>query len=193
MFSVPTYIVLDLPSAIGADVISLRSCFDAYEATLPPEITVAGSSGIGTIAEGQNPDRVFETLDHIGQKHLPFVSSFVSIERFPGTYIFWLKPRDRKPFDALQCSLLEAGIRFISNPFPFNPHCTISANDLLTNAQINDLLNTPIPKQEFLLSKLCAYQLIDGRASLLRAFSFSGASPNPSFNPDWRDKAAPAG
>ena len=180
MFSTPTYIVLDLPSTVGADVASLRSRFDAYEANLPPEITIAGSSGIGAIAEHQDPERLFETLEHIGQKHLPFVTSFVSIERFPGTHIFWLKPRNREPFDALQRSLLEAGIEFLGNPFPFNPHCTISANDLLTNTQINDLLNAPIPRQEFLLSEIGIYQLVDGHASLLRTFSFSGANPNPS-------------
>ena len=178
MFSTPTYIVLDLPSTVAADVTSLRSRFDAYEAKLPPEITVAGSSGIGTIEEHQDPERVFEALEHIGQDHLPFVSSFVSLERFSGTNIFWLKPRDREPFDRLQRSMLEAGIKFLSNPFPFNPHCTISANDLLTSAQISDLLNAPFPRKEFLLSKLCAYQLIDGRASLLRSFSFPSASSN---------------
>jgi len=181
MFTTPSYIVLDLPSAVGAEVISLRSRFDAYAATLPPEITVAGSSGIGTIAEGQSSDRVFKILEHIAQKHLPFVTSFLSIERFAGTYIFWLKPHDRKPFDALQRSLLEAGIKFLSHPFPFNPHCTISMNDQLTQAQINTLLNTPIPKQEFLLSKLSVYQLMEGRASLLHTFSFSGSSASSSL------------
>jgi 2'-5' RNA ligase len=180
MFSVPTYIVLDLPAAIGAEVVSFRARFDAYTAALPPEITVAGSSGIGTLAEGQDPECVFKALERIAQAHLPFASSFVSIERFPGTHIFWLKPRERKPFDDLQASLLEVGILFLGNPFPFNPHCTISSNDLLTAAQINDLLNTTVPRQEFLLSRLCVYHLIDGRASLLREFSFLGGPRNAS-------------
>lgn len=171
MFSNPTYIVLDLPSNVRADVIALRSRFDAYTAALPAEITIAGSSGIGTIAAGEDPERVFKALEQIALKNLPFSSAFVSIERFPGTHVFWLKPQDRKPFDNLQESLREAGIRFLGNPFPFNPHCTISAKPQLTAEQINDLLNMPIPGQAFLLSTLCVYQLIEGRASLLRSFA----------------------
>lgn len=176
MFTAPSYIVLDLPAAQGAELISIRSRFDAYTASLPPEITVAGSSGIGTIAADQNADQIFEIVECVGQEHLPFVTSFVSIERFSGTYVFWLKPKDRNPFDALQRSLLEGGIKFLSHPFLFNPHCTISTNHLLTQTQINNLLNTPFPKQEFFLSTLSVYQLVEGRASLLRTFSFSGSN-----------------
>jgi hypothetical protein len=110
VFTAPTYIVLDLPPAVGAEVIALRSRYDAFEAQLPPEITVAGSSGVGVLAEQQDAEHVFQAIQHVGQQHLPFVSAFVSMER--------------------------------------------------------------IPRQEFVLAKLGVYQLVEGRASLLRSFSF---------------------
>lgn len=177
MFTTPTYIVLDLPFPVSACVTALRSRFDAFEAQLPPEITIAGSSGVGVLAENQDAEQVFKAIQRVGQMHLPFISAFVSMERFPSVPIFWLKPRDRAPFDALQSALVAAGIRFCANPFPFNPHCTISATVELTDLQESELLSTPIPEQEFVLAELCVYQLTDGRACLLRSFVFPGAIP----------------
>jgi 2'-5' RNA ligase len=172
VFSVPAYIVLDLPPAVSAEVIALRSRYDAFEAQLPPEITIAGSSGVGVLAEHQDAEYVFQAIQRVGQQHLPFVSAFVSTERFPGVPVFWLKPRDRAPFEALQRALVAAGIRFGVNPFPFNPHCTISSTVKLTESQEHELLNASIPRQEFVLAKLSVYQLVEGRASLLQSFSF---------------------
>ena len=172
MFTTPTYIVLDLPLPVSASVTALRSRFDAFEAQLPPEITIAGSSGVGVLAENQDAEHVFHAIQRVGRVHLPLISAFVSMERFPGVPIFWLKPRDRAPFDALQGALVEAGIKFCANTFPFNPHCTISATVELTDSQKGELLNIPIPRQEFVLANLCVYQLVEGRACLLRSFSF---------------------
>lgn len=176
MFTLPTYLVLDLPSEIAQEVRVLRSLYDPFEAQLPPEITIAGSSGIGTIAASQNADEVFRAVEEVGNKLLPFTSAFVSVEQFPGVQIFWLKPRDRAPFDALQRGLLDAGIQFNSNPFPFNPHCTISATVELSMSQERELRSMKVPIREFALVKLCAYQLIDGRAVLLRSFAFGDQS-----------------
>ena len=173
MFSAPTYIVLDLPPTVGTEILALRSRYDAFEARLPPEITIAGSSGIGVLNNNQDPEHVFQAIQRVGREHLPFVSVFVSMERFAGVQIFWLKPRDREPFDALQSALVAAGVKFASNPFPFNPHCTISATTELTESQENELLSTAIPRQEFVLAKMCVYRLVEGRASLLRSFTFS--------------------
>lgn len=172
MFSAPTYIVLDLPPAVADKVTALRQRFDTFEAGLPPEITIAGSSGLGPLAASQDPTMVFAALERVGRKHLPFATSFVSVERFPGVPIFWLKPRQREPFDALQSARLAEGVLFESSPFPFNPHCTISATVDLTVEQEIELLNMTIPTQAFELTTLDVYQLIEDRAVLLRSFSF---------------------
>lgn len=172
MFSAPTYIVLELPSGVGFKVSELRARYDQDTARLPSEITIAGSSGLGTLSADQNPEEAIEVIQGIARQHLPFYSAFVSMERFPGTQIFWLKPRERDPFDALQRALVAAGLRFNPNPFPFNPHCTISAKSSLSEVQAQELLTLTIPSDEFLLTELCLYQLIQGRAQRLRSFDF---------------------
>ena len=172
MFSAPTYIVLELPQGVGATVSALRSRYDAHTASLPAEITIAGSSGIGTLSVNQDAEEVIKAIQHVGKRLLPFPTAFVSLERFPDTQIFWLKPRDRKPFDAFQNALVEAGLLFNPNPFPFNPHCTISARAALEKSQEDELLAAHIPTEEFVLAKLCLYKSVQGRASLLRSFDF---------------------
>jgi len=172
MFSVPTYIVLNLPPAIGGEVVELRKRFDAYEANLPPEITIAGSSGVGVLGANQTAEVVFEAIERVGKKHLPFLTSFVSMDRFPGVQIFWLRPKDREPFDALQSALVAEGIQFERSPFPFNPHCTISATVELTDMQERELLSMVIPTQEFVMNTLGVFQLVEGQAILMRSFCF---------------------
>ena len=173
MFATPTYIVLELPTPVATEVLSLRRRYDENATRLPAEITIVGSSGVGTLAPEQDPDFVFNAIQRVGQRQLPFVSAFASMERFPGVQVFWLKPRDRAPFDTLQRSLIAEGLAFNPNPFSFNPHCTISATVQLSPQQEIELLASEVPMQEFTLSRLSVYQLAEGRATLVRSFEFA--------------------
>lgn len=170
VFSVPTYIVFDLPQPVCAEVLEMRQRFDLHQASLPPEITVAGSSGVGTVAQGQDPLTVFRAIEAVARRHLPFTCSFESMRRFPGVPVFWLCPRDRAPFDALHRALLESVIKFDANPFPFNPHCTISSTVELSKHQEAELLASPVPQMEFLLDELRVYQVAGGQARILQSF-----------------------
>jgi 2'-5' RNA ligase len=170
VFSVPTYIVLDLPQPVCAEVLEMRQRFDLYQAGLPPEITVAGSSGVGTVSQGQDSLTVFRAIEAVARRHRPFTCSFESMRRFPGVPVFWLCPRDRAPFDALHRALLESGIKFDASPFPFNPHCTISSTVKLSKHQEAELLASPVPQMEFLLDELRVYQVTGGQARIRQSF-----------------------
>ena len=173
-FSAPTYIVLDLPQPARTEVLELRQRFDLYQASLPPEITVAGSSGVGTVAQGQDALHVFRAVEAVARRHRAFACTFESMRRFPGVPVFWLSPRDRAPFDALHRALLDSGIKFDTSPFPFNPHCTISSSNELSKRQETELLSSPVPQMEFLLEELRVYQVAGGQAHLLQSFSLGG-------------------
>lgn len=170
MFKAPTYIVLDLPPPIREWVSAVRSKFDAYQAQLPPEITVAGSSGIGVLSENQESEFVFRAVEKVASEFLPIHTAFVSIERFPKVPIFWLKPRAREPFDLLHKALTAADIKFCSNPFPFNPHCTLSSTVQHCDERVSELLELSVSRKSFVLATLSIYQLVDNRAILLRSF-----------------------
>lgn len=173
-FSAPTYIVLDLPQPACAAVLELRQRFDRYQASLPPEITVAGSSGVGTVAQGQDALHVFRAVEAVARRQPPFACSFDSMRRFPGVPVFWLSPRDRAPFDALHRALLDSGIQFDASHFPFNPHCTISSTTELSKHQETELLTSPVPQMEFFLDELRVYQVAGGQAHLLQSFALGG-------------------
>src|SRR6185369_3658516 len=173
MFATPTFIVLDIPAPVAAEVIALRTRYDENMAHLPAEITIVGSSGVGTVASHQDPEALFRAIQRVGQRHMPFISAFVSMERFPGVQVFWLKPRDRAPFDGFQRSLVAEGLAFNPDPFKFTPHCTVSATVQLSPRQETELLASNVPMMEFTLSRLSVYQLSEGRASLLKSFTFA--------------------
>ena len=174
MFKAPTYIVLDLPSPIKEWGSAVRSKFDAYQAQLPPEITVAGSSGIGVLSKNQEADVVFRAVEKVAMEFLPIHTAFVSIERFPSVPVFWLKPMDRVPFDMLHRALPAAGIKFIPSPFPFNPHCTLSSTVEHNDEEVRELLELSVPKKSFVLETLNMYQLVENRAIMLRSFPLGG-------------------
>ncbi|WP_019392398.1 hypothetical protein [Priestia filamentosa] len=70
-FKHDTYVVLDLPKEISEQVRKIRYRFkDRFYTALPPEITVAGSSGGGVLQNNQEPDQVFKILDDIATKIL---------------------------------------------------------------------------------------------------------------------------
>ena len=70
LFSLPTYLVLELPSAVAADVIALRARFDGKMACLPAEITIAGSSGVGVLEENQEAEAAFNAMRVAAAGHL---------------------------------------------------------------------------------------------------------------------------
>ncbi|MBM7602446.1 hypothetical protein JOC75_000416 [Metabacillus crassostreae] len=63
-FNKDTYIVLDLPMDISEKVMKIRSDND-YIMSLPAEITIAGSSGLGILQHEQHPSNVYVTIKEI--------------------------------------------------------------------------------------------------------------------------------
>ena len=62
-FKHDSYIVLDIPSPVKEKIYEIRNYHkDTLRASLPVEITVAGSSGVGVIEPGQDKSFVFNTI-----------------------------------------------------------------------------------------------------------------------------------
>ena len=65
-FDYDTYVVLDLPASMAEKVISIRDNYrDWFVKSLPVEITVAGSSGVGVFDSRQDPEEALAVLDTI--------------------------------------------------------------------------------------------------------------------------------
>ena len=163
MFSEPTYIVLDIPSPVAEKVQLIRSWFDAERAELPVEITLAGSSGLGRIAENENNEKVFRILTDMASRIEPFKSSFERVERFPGTEIFYFSVSAPEKFIEIHRRIASSGIKFNPTAYPvYKPHCTLKLFSESAEQEIRDLLNTAPLNSDFLLNTMSVYELRDG-------------------------------
>ncbi len=141
----PTYLIAELAGDVVQLVNECRKKFNPDHMPWPVDITIAGSSGIGTIVEEQNLENIIKLIEPeiltFGFKNV----SFKSIDRFANTGIYHLVP-EREKFDLLHNSIAKSGIKFNENQWPYNPHCTLRAGHKPTEEC--DLLfkSTKIPK-----------------------------------------------
>jgi len=159
-----TYIVLDIPDPMAGRIRLIRAKFDPDRSSLPAEITVTGSSGTGQLVPGQSLEQVAAEIDRIAGLFPPFLAEFGKVERFPDTDIYFLELLDPRPFEAIQKALAESSIRFLPNPYPFQPHCTLKLRSAPSDPELLELLFLDAPKEPFRLSKLSLYALPDPRS-----------------------------
>ena len=149
MIAKPTYLIAELRGDIEPLVQEMRQRFNPGYVLWPIDITLAGSSGVGTIKEDQAQEKVIELLSPIIEEHKFTRVKFSAINRFPNTGIYVLSP-ERDNFDRLHNALTNSGVEFNTNPWPYNPHCTLrSAQD--TSEELDQLFESIVlPAQSFI-------------------------------------------
>ena len=157
-YRLPTYVVLEIPSPVSNAVQVIRDSFETPTSRLPVEITVAGSSGIGPIPAGTAKAETEEKLQSILSELRPFRAQFNEVRRFPNTNIFYLAPHERKPFDRIHDLLKASGISFGTNPWPYNPHCTLRTGPMTYRFSEESIMGIPVPKQDFIIDTLSIYE-----------------------------------
>jgi 2'-5' RNA ligase len=141
-FDYDTYVVLDLPEPIAAQIVALRHRqHDWLLNSLPAEITVAGSSGVDPFDPEQDPDPAFRTLDAIAANTAPLQASFGTVLCFPNTDIFVFTFQDEAPFRALHERIATSGLLFQPSKFPYKPHCTLRRRSPVTEEEIAELMS----------------------------------------------------
>ena len=113
----PTYLIAELTGDVVPLVKSMRERFNPDNVYWPADITIAGSSGIGTLKHGQNIDEVVDRLSPIVQKYGFEELEFLSIERFPDTGIYYLVP-EREKFDLMHQAVLRSELEFNKSEWP---------------------------------------------------------------------------
>ncbi|UJF35997.1 2'-5' RNA ligase family protein [Paenibacillus hexagrammi] len=154
-----THIVLEMPSHITKQIISIRKQQkDDFRASLPVEITLAGSSGVGVLEPKQDSDKVFSKLHSIALRTAPIKAAFGKVLRFPNTDIFAFTIKDEGPFHRLHEQIADSGIFFLRSPYPYTPHCTLRSRSLVTEIEANELFGLQIP-DEFVLDTMSVLSL----------------------------------
>ncbi|GBF07488.1 hypothetical protein DAERI_150006 [Deinococcus aerius] len=164
----PMFIVLEIDEPVRTQVIQLRkSCKDAFRASLPAEITLTGSSGVGPLTLEQSIEDIATALDKVAADTPRFQAQFGPMLRFPETDLFVLTLRDETPFHALHDQLTRSGLQFKPSAFPFKPHCTVSGNPV-TAEEAARRLQLTLPAA-FTLSMLALYGLQDGQVTRMHS------------------------
>jgi len=156
-----SYIVVEIPEPVRSQIQALRDSYNAVTATLPVEITLAGSSGVGPIPAGSELPQIECYLDRVLANWSPFSTKFSAIRNFPNSSVFYLEPHDRTPFERLHQELRISGIPFSESVWPYNPHCTLSAGKSFLPETASELLSQAFPKEEFLIDTVSVYYLDD--------------------------------
>jgi 2'-5' RNA ligase len=163
-----TYAVLDVPSPVAERVLAVREQQrDWFRFSLPAEITIVGSGGLGVFATDQEPDDVYHALSGIARTSAPIRASFGPVRRFASSDVYYLSLADARPFRELQGRIASAGLRFQPVPFPFVPHCTLRTRAPVAEHEAAALLRIRI-EEEFVLDTLSLYEL---RGAAIDAFT----------------------
>jgi 2'-5' RNA ligase len=174
-FEHDSYVVLDMPPPIWNHVKSIREHYASPMTILPFEITVIGSSGIGTFHTEQEIDAAFELIDSVAANFAPFTIAFRRVTRFPNTGVFYYEPNDSHPFIKLQSDIVSTGLKFKESPFPFTPHCTMVKFDHPSQELVDEILSLPVPREPFVLDALSIYSLDGYDCRLLHKVELSGS------------------
>jgi 2'-5' RNA ligase len=159
MFDRDTYIVLELPEPMASTIRKLRAELgDDFQASMPAEITIVGSSGVGCIAQDQDPDELFKVIDEIAATTSPITVSFDKTYRFPGTDIVVMKLKDETLVRSLHQRFVESGVKFRESDFPYMPHCTLRSKSPLTDQEMEELSRLKI-EGDFTLRTVSVYTM----------------------------------
>jgi len=153
------YIVAEIPEQPGQLITKIRKDYDPLTSTLPVEITLAGSSGVGPILEEVPLNNIISIVDAICLESSPFDARFNQILSFPNTSIYYLEPIPRRPFDVLHQKFKNSSIEFSDSPFPYNPHCTLRAIGEISPNDVEKLIKTPVPTDTFTITQLSVYEV----------------------------------
>lgn len=120
----PTYLIAELTGDVVPLVRQMRERFNPDNVFWPADITIAGSSGLGTIKYGQSLNSLVDQLTPVvhdfGFKNI----TFVGVSRFPNTGIYYLAP-EAAQFKNMHQSVRSSGVEFNESEWPYNPHCTL--------------------------------------------------------------------
>jgi 2'-5' RNA ligase len=170
------FVVVDIPDPYKTRIQVIRDQLKTLTAKLPVEITLAGSSGVGPIPEGTDMGLIRDEVERVASSTAAFEMELAEIDHFPGTGVFFIPPKDRRPFDWLHAALATSKIPFTNSQFPYTPHCTLRVGPTVEQRVSERICSIPVPRGEMLLDTISIYAIDGGTlaVSLLHRTKLSG-------------------
>jgi 2'-5' RNA ligase len=136
------YIIVELPGEAGERVRVIQEKFDPKLAKLnPPHLTLAGSSGVGSIPADTSVAELRAALEPIAQTTPAMSLPLMPPIRFMQTNIVVLPMDPHGPLRTLHERIARSGLTFKPARFMFTPHVTMSFFPTLTYAAERELLS----------------------------------------------------
>ncbi|MGV3710417.1 MAG: 2'-5' RNA ligase family protein [Gemmatimonas sp.] len=135
------YIIVELPGEAGERVRAIQEKFDPKLAKLnPPHLTLAGSSGVGSIPADTPVAELRAALEPIARSTPAMSLPLLPPIRFMQTSIVVLPMDPHGPLRTLHERIARSGLTFKPARFMFTPHVTMSFFPTLTYAAERELL-----------------------------------------------------
>ncbi len=136
------FVLAEVEGALGARIHEIQARVDPKLAkSLPPHITLVGSSGIGPFDAAYGAAELRERLTPICETTPPLTLPFDAPHRFPQTRIVVLPLRPHGPLRVLHDRLATCGLRSARSRHAFTPHVTLSFFKTLTRDVERELLS----------------------------------------------------
>lgn len=136
------YIIVELPGVAGERVRAIQEKYDPKLAKLnPPHLTLAGSSGVGSIPAETPLKDLRAALEPIARTTAPMSLPLGLPIRFMQTNIVVLPMDPNGPLRTLYERIAKSGLKFKPARFSFTPHVTMSFFPTLTSAVERELLS----------------------------------------------------
>ncbi|MGQ0648384.1 MAG: 2'-5' RNA ligase family protein [Gemmatimonadaceae bacterium] len=121
------FVIAEVGGVVGAQIRDIQRRYDPKLAnSLPPHITIAGSSGVGPIPAAIGVQELRDRLEPICKSTPPLTLSLQKPHRFMQTDIVVLPLDPHGPLRSLHERIAGSGLPFARPRFSFTPHITLS-------------------------------------------------------------------
>jgi 2'-5' RNA ligase len=142
------FVIADVGGEVGERIREIQERFDPKLArTLPPHVTIAGSSGLGPIAPHTSADELRTALGNICLETEPMELQLGRPHRFMQTDIVVLPLDPYGPLRDLHERIGRSGLPFGSARFAFTPHVTLSFYRTLDQASLRSLMSVRVDER----------------------------------------------
>ena len=153
-------ILAELEDAIRDRVLAVQRRFDPkLAASLPPHVTITGSSGMGPISPGTKLSELREKLEAVARATPPMTLSFSRPRQFMQSQVVVLPLDPHGPIRELHDRLLNAGLAYEQPRFTFTPHVTLNLYRELPRDELRELLAVRI-EEPVRIGKIAAFKTV---------------------------------
>lgn len=151
-------IIAELEESLRERILTIQKRYDPrLAASLPPHVTLTGSSGMGPIPADTPLDELRGALAQVARATAPMTLAFKPPMQFMQSQVVVLPLDPHGPIRELHDRILTSGLRYEQPRFTFTPHVTLNLFRELPPSELRDLLRVRI-SEPVRIDRIAAYR-----------------------------------